>query len=79
MRPDFDRFAVLHDLRGVELSERERRELLARIYLHRGYLDSAAEEWIATAGSDPDALITEPDNTEVARIHAGIAARLVAA
>jgi tetratricopeptide (TPR) repeat protein len=102
---DFDNFAVLHDLYGrVELSERERRELLARIYLRRGYLDSAAEEWIAAGGGDPDApaliglsqvalaqgmhdhalalaadaLILEP-NAEVARIHAGIAARLVAA
>jgi tetratricopeptide (TPR) repeat protein len=53
---DFDNFAVLHRLwERVELAERERRELIARIYLRRGYLESAADEWIAVATVAPDA------------------------
>jgi hypothetical protein len=39
---------------------RRRRELLASIYLRRGFLESAADEWIAVceeAGPDGDALV----------------------
>jgi hypothetical protein len=53
---DFDNFAVLHGLwERVELAERERRELMARIYLRQGFLESAADEWIAVAAVAPDA------------------------
>ncbi|MDP8943892.1 MAG: hypothetical protein M3N16_07220, partial [Actinomycetota bacterium] len=44
----------------VGLSWRERREQLASMYLRRGYLESAADEWIAVceqAGPDVAALI----------------------
>ena len=44
----------------VGLPVRERRELLAGIYLRRGFLDSAADEWIAVCrelGTDAAALI----------------------
>jgi tetratricopeptide (TPR) repeat protein len=37
----------------LPLPERDRRELLAGIYMARGYLDSAAEEWLAVAASEP--------------------------
>jgi hypothetical protein len=37
------------------LAARERRELLAGLYLHRGFLDSAADEWAAACEEDgPD-------------------------
>ena len=39
----------------VTIPTRERRELLARLYFRRGYLDSAADEWIAVAERAPDA------------------------
>ncbi|HEY2869167.1 MAG TPA: glycosyltransferase [Gaiellales bacterium] len=39
----------------VQLPERERRELLATMYLRRGFLESAADEWIAVATTQPDA------------------------
>ena len=39
----------------VALPERQRRELLATIYLRRGFLESAADEWIAVATTQPDA------------------------
>jgi hypothetical protein len=58
---DFDAFATLlplaDDLDG--LAARNRRELLAGMYLRRGFLDSAAEEWAAAvdeSGPDADAL-----------------------
>ena len=40
----------------VALDWRERREQLAQLYLRRGYLDSAADEWIAACegGAGPD-------------------------
>jgi hypothetical protein len=41
--------------RHVQLPERERRELLATMYLRRGVLESAADEWIAVATTQPDA------------------------
>ncbi|MDX6555703.1 MAG: hypothetical protein QOD86_1898, partial [Miltoncostaeaceae bacterium] len=53
---DFDNFAVLHGLwERVELAKRERHELMARIYLRQGFLESAADEWIAVASAAPDA------------------------
>jgi hypothetical protein len=39
----------------VSLPERQRRELLATMYLRRGFLESAADEWIAVATTRPDA------------------------
>jgi hypothetical protein len=39
----------------VQLPERQRRELLATMYLRRGFLESAADEWIAVATTAPDA------------------------
>jgi tetratricopeptide (TPR) repeat protein len=39
----------------VQLPERQRRELLATMYLRRGFLESAADEWIAVAPTQPDA------------------------
>jgi tetratricopeptide (TPR) repeat protein len=39
----------------VQLPERQRRELLATMYLRRGFLESAADEWIAVATTQPDA------------------------
>lgn len=44
----------------VGLPWRERRELLATMYMRRGYLESAADEWIEvcqTAGPDVPALL----------------------
>src|SRR5260221_12838825 len=53
---DVDAFAVLHSLvERIEIDPRERREALAQIYLQRGFLDSAADEWIAAAQTAPDA------------------------
>ena len=37
------------------LPERDRRELLAGVYMARGFLDSAAEEWLAVAAAEPTA------------------------
>jgi tetratricopeptide (TPR) repeat protein len=53
---DFQAFEVLLGvLERAPLSERERRELLAGIYLRRGYATSAAEEWMAVCREEPDA------------------------
>jgi tetratricopeptide (TPR) repeat protein len=52
--------SLLPVLDAVELSWRDRQELLATVYLRRGFLDSAADEWIAVcdeAGPDARALI----------------------
>ncbi len=46
--------AALPVWNAVPLPERERREALARIYLGRGFVDSAGEEWMAVAETDPD-------------------------
>jgi glycosyltransferase involved in cell wall biosynthesis len=53
----FDAFAdLVAVLEAVALPWRERREALAGVYLRRGYVDSAAEEWIAVCErSGPDA------------------------
>ncbi|MEZ5120060.1 MAG: glycosyltransferase [Solirubrobacterales bacterium] len=54
---DVDAFATLIGLAdGLPLAERERRERLAQLYLRRGFLESAADEWIAVVeGGAPDA------------------------
>ena len=49
-------FATLHSvLDAIAIPERQRRELLATMYLRRGFLESAADEWIAVATARPDA------------------------
>jgi len=51
---EVDAFATLVPLLdGIPCAPRERRELLADIYLRRGFLASAAEEWLAVCGEDP--------------------------
>jgi tetratricopeptide (TPR) repeat protein len=53
---DFGAFERLHSvLERTGLDPRERREGLAQIYLRRGFLDSAAEEWLTVASERPDA------------------------
>ena len=54
---EFDAFATLLPLLdAVGLPVRERSELLATMYLRRGFLDSAADEWIAVCEQQgPDA------------------------
>jgi hypothetical protein len=56
----FDAFgALLPVAERLQLPWRERREALATMYLRRGFLESAADEWIAvcqTAGPDARAL-----------------------
>ena len=52
---DFKSFEVLLGLlRRTPLAERERRELLAEMYLRRGFAASAAEEWMAVCEHGPD-------------------------
>ena len=61
--PSLDRLLELQEFEAFEslaglwntlpLPERDRRELLAGIYMARGFLDSAAEEWLAIAASEP--------------------------
>jgi tetratricopeptide (TPR) repeat protein len=54
----FENMVVLID--ACPLRTRERRELLAQIYFRRGYLESAADEWVAACqemGPDARALI----------------------
>ena len=52
---DFTTFEALHPLIvDSELPERERRELLASIYLRRGFLKSAAREWMVVCEQAPD-------------------------
>jgi tetratricopeptide (TPR) repeat protein len=48
---------VLKAIEGSTLPVRARRELLANVYLRRGFLESAGEEWMAAAneGAGPDA------------------------
>jgi tetratricopeptide (TPR) repeat protein len=53
---DFEGFELLLGLlAGSPLKERERREALAEMYLRRGFLASAAEEWMAVCNEAPDA------------------------
>ena len=52
---DFKSFEVLLGaLELTPLQPRERRELLAGMYLRRGFLASAAEEWMAVCEQEPD-------------------------
>jgi tetratricopeptide (TPR) repeat protein len=52
---DFTTFEVLLPLLlQSELARREQRELLASLYLRRGFLASAAEEWMAVCQTQPD-------------------------
>ncbi|HWD69963.1 MAG TPA: glycosyltransferase [Solirubrobacteraceae bacterium] len=52
---DFENFeSLLPLLERVPVAERERRELLAQMYLRRGYLRSAGREWMAVAQQRPD-------------------------
>jgi tetratricopeptide (TPR) repeat protein len=52
---------VLKAIEGSALPVRARRELLANVYLRRGFLESAGEEWMAAcndgAGPDADAFV----------------------
>ena len=53
---DFENFeSLLPLLERIPIDERERRELLAQIYLRRGFLRSAGREWIAVCEQQPDA------------------------
>jgi len=53
---DIDAYTVaLEAFSAVELPARQRREALARIYFRRGFLESAADEWIAAVQEQPDA------------------------
>ncbi len=52
---DFAAFEVLLGLlERTALPERERRELLAGLYLRRGFAASAAQEWMAVCRTEPD-------------------------
>ncbi len=52
---DFETFESLHGLLAdSDVPLRDRRELLAQIYLRRGYLKSAAREWMAVCDEVPD-------------------------
>jgi hypothetical protein len=53
---DFETFETLLGLlERTPLAARERRELLAAIYLRRGFAASAAQEWMAVCEEQPDA------------------------
>ncbi len=53
---EFEKFEGLVGLlRASEVAEREQRELLARMYLRRGFVSSAAEEWLEVCRHEPDA------------------------
>src|SRR5262245_57215972 len=57
---EFDAFQTLHELYvRIEVDPATRSELLAAIYFRRGFLDSAADEWIASyqAEAAPGALL----------------------
>jgi glycosyltransferase involved in cell wall biosynthesis len=58
---EFDAFETLVALMdAIALPVRERQEMLAQIYFRRGYLESAADEWVAACqatGPDARALI----------------------
>jgi glycosyltransferase involved in cell wall biosynthesis len=53
---DFENFeALLPLLEQTPIAERERRELLAQMYLRRGFLRSAGREWMAVCEQQADA------------------------
>jgi tetratricopeptide (TPR) repeat protein len=49
----FERLAPVWE--SIDIDPQERHERLARIYLRRGFLESAADEWIASVRIEPDA------------------------
>lgn len=52
---DFDAFERVHALlAATPLAARERRQLLAEMYLRHGFLASAAEEWMSVCSDEPD-------------------------
>jgi hypothetical protein len=52
---DFHGFETLLGLlERTPLRERERRELLAEMYMRRGFMASAAQEWMAVCQQEPD-------------------------
>ncbi len=52
---DFEAFEVLYGLlERCPLSERERHEEMAEMYLRRGFVSAAAEEWMAVCRHAPD-------------------------
>jgi tetratricopeptide (TPR) repeat protein len=52
---DFENFELLTELYSqAPLPERERRERLAQMYLRRGFIKSAAREWLAVCNDKPD-------------------------
>jgi glycosyltransferase involved in cell wall biosynthesis len=85
----FDAFADLVPvLDAIALPWRERRQALAELYLRRGFVDSAAEEWIAVCQQEgPDAralrglsaVATAKGLAQDAEVFAAEAAALVAA
>jgi tetratricopeptide (TPR) repeat protein len=52
---EVDAFALVHAIfERTAIDPRDRREQLARMYLRRGFLESAADEWIAVVSETPD-------------------------
>jgi hypothetical protein len=52
---DFEAFeALLGVFHRSPIGERERRELLAEMYMRRGFAASAAEQWMAVCHEEPD-------------------------
>jgi glycosyltransferase involved in cell wall biosynthesis len=52
---EFEAFETLLDVfQGSPIGERERRELLAEMYMRRGFAASAAEQWMAVCRQEPD-------------------------
>jgi hypothetical protein len=52
---ELEAFETAHALlERTAIDVRERRELLAQLYLRRGFLESAADEWIAVCDEAPD-------------------------
>ena len=52
---DFEAFEALLDVfQRSPIGERERRELLAELYMRRGFAASAAEQWMAVCRQEPD-------------------------
>ncbi len=52
---DFDAFEQVHALlANTPIGARERRQLLAEMYLRHGFLASAAQEWMAVCEREPD-------------------------
>jgi hypothetical protein len=56
----FELFATLLPVvEAIAIPDRDRRELLARMYLRRGFLESAGDEWVTAIeehGADAEAL-----------------------